>query len=107
MGGKAFHAHEFPEKPEGDGWVASGWGLLKAAVGKKVPEEADLHRRCDERIGMDGVKIPGIKWEKDRGVFAEVVILARAAPMMVQAATAKMVQAATAKMEEVAKNRRA
>uniref|UniRef100_A0A453QTX7 Uncharacterized protein n=2 Tax=Aegilops tauschii TaxID=37682 RepID=A0A453QTX7_AEGTS len=59
MGGKAFHAHEFPEKPEGDGWVASGWGLLKAAVGKKVPEEADLHRRCDERIGMDGVKIPG------------------------------------------------
>uniref|UniRef100_A0A453QUB9 Uncharacterized protein n=1 Tax=Aegilops tauschii subsp. strangulata TaxID=200361 RepID=A0A453QUB9_AEGTS len=60
MGGKAFHAHEFPEKPEGDGWVASGWGLLKAAVGKKVPEEADLHRRSvhDPTTLCDTILLP-------------------------------------------------
>ncbi|KAM3195103.1 hypothetical protein ACQJBY_071266 [Aegilops geniculata] len=106
MGGKAFDADKLPEK-EGEGWVASGWGLLKAAVGKKTDDgEEDRRRRRDERIGMDGVRIPGIKWEKDRGFFAEVVALARVAPKMVQAAAAKTIELAKAKMEEVAKNGR-
>uniref|UniRef100_M8C7U0 Uncharacterized protein n=1 Tax=Aegilops tauschii TaxID=37682 RepID=M8C7U0_AEGTA len=82
-------------KKEGEGWAASNWGRrLKRAVGMETP-------------GGEAVHLPdSIKWEKDRGVLAEVVALARVAPKMVQEATARMVREAKAKMEEVAKNRR-